>query len=232
MKLPQKETIILNLIAQIFEQIIQDNLTLSIRAKSRAGAEISDFLEDKFVEIAENKEGVIKVGGAPKGQTKSPFDIYLIYEFYPTEKELIWIDIKATNVVYSNSNPDMGTYKKFLDFFKQGHYFAFYCHFAYLPEGEGLKFVNTPQGELFNLFLLKDIHHSFRIQPNNQLQVNYAAPPEPRSLIDFINLLQTKLQESLIRRQKIIERELNKLDNEFEEIKQTVRKSLSREFHD
>ncbi|MDY7007784.1 MAG: hypothetical protein SWX82_28555 [Cyanobacteriota bacterium] len=33
-------------------------------------------------------------------------DIYFIYEFTKEEEELIWIDIKATNAAYKNSNPD------------------------------------------------------------------------------------------------------------------------------
>ena len=81
-------------------------------------------LEDKFVDIAEQQEKIIEVAGAPKGATKNPYDIYFIYELNKQEQELIWIDIKATNAAYKNSNPDMGTYKKFLDFFKNRNYFA------------------------------------------------------------------------------------------------------------
>lgn len=224
----EKETIILNLISKIFQQIIQENPTLPIRAQSRAGAEISDYLEDEFVKIAQNEEGVIEVAGAPKGKTKNPYDIFFRYEFSPKDQELVWIDIKATNAEYQDSNPDMGTYKKFLKFFREGNYFALYCQFAYLPEEDNLKFVQTPQGEMFDIFLLKDINHSFRIQPNNQLQVNYAAPPESRSITEFIDLLQEKVQESLMRQKLRIEKDIQNLIDEFTDVKQSVKKTLSR----
>ncbi len=224
----EKETIILALIRRIFQEIIQANPTLPIRAQSRAGAEISDYLEDEFVKIAENEAGVIEVAGAPKGKTKNPYDIFFRYEFSSKDQELVWIDIKATNAEYQDSNPDMGTYKKFLKFFREGNYFALYCQFAYLPEGDGLKFVETPQGKMFDIFLLKDINQSFLIQPNNQLQVNYAALPQPSSLADFIDLLENKLKESLVRQQERIETEINNLNNEFTEVKQSVKNTLSR----
>jgi hypothetical protein len=224
----QKEEIILSFIKTIFEEIIAENPTLPIRVGARVGAEISDILEDKFVQKAENKENILKVGGAPKGKTKNPYDIYFVYEFSSLEQQLVWIDIKATNLSYKDSNPDMGTYKKFIKFFGSGNYFAVYCKLAYLPKGEQLQFVKTPQDEIVTVFLLKDIHHSFRIQPNNQLQVNYAAPSEPRSLSEFIDLLKTKVQESLERKKKIIDREMKNLNNEFESIKQIVQNILSR----
>lgn len=75
---------------------------------------------------------------------------------------------------------------------------------------------------------MKDINHTFRIQPNNQLQVNYAALPETRSLADFIDLLENKLKESLVRQQERIETELKNLRNEFTEVKECVRNTLSR----
>jgi hypothetical protein len=227
MEWQQKEAIILNFIATIFKQIIQNNPNLPIRAGARAGAEISDILEDKFVEIANQKNAILEAGGAPKKQTKNPYDIYFIYEFVPGERELVWIDIKAANLAYQDSNPDMGTYKKFLKFFKEGNYFAVYCKLAYISEGSGLKFVPTPQGEMVNVFLLKDIHHSFRIQPNNQLQVNYAASAEPRTMTEFIDLLKDKVRESLERKQKKIATEIANLEAEFTQVKESVENTLS-----
>ncbi|MGK7920841.1 MAG: hypothetical protein AB4080_12635 [Trichodesmium sp.] len=228
MKWQEKEEIILNFIKTIFQQIISENPTLPIRAVSRAGAEISDVLEDNFVEIAKKKEKIIEVAGSPKGATKNPYDIYFIYEFTKQEQELIWIDIKATNTAYKNSNPDMGTYKKFIDFFKKGNYFAVYCVLAYVQDKNGLRFVETPTGQMVNIFLLKDINSSVRIQPNNQLQVNYAASPQPRSLTEFLDLLKEKVQASLVRKQQKIEREINNLESEFDNVKQQVIKTLYR----
>lgn len=63
MEWQEKESIILNFINTIFEQIILENPILPIRVASRGGAEISDVLEDYFVEIAKNQEKVIEVAG-------------------------------------------------------------------------------------------------------------------------------------------------------------------------
>ncbi len=81
---------------------------------------------------------------------------------------------------------------------------------------------------MVNIFLLKDINSSFRIQPNNQLQVYYAASPQRRSLTEFLDLLKEKVQTSLVRKQQKIEKEINKLESEFDDVKQEVRKTLSR----
>ncbi len=75
---------------------------------------------------------------------------------------------------------------------------------------------------------------SFRIQPNNQIQVNYVVSPQPRSLTEFIvpmflsmewqrrqrnnDLLKEKVQASLVRKRQKIEREITALcpDNEVQ----------------
>lgn len=75
---------------------------------------------------------------------------------------------------------------------------------------------------------MKDINSSFRIQPNNQLQVNYSALTQPRSLTEFIDLLKEKVQASLVRKQQKISIEINNLETEFNNVKQEVRKTLSR----
>ncbi len=81
MKWQEKEDIVIDFINTIFQQIISENTTLPIKAFSRAGAEISDVLEDKFVEIAQQQEKMIEVAGAPKNAAKNLWDIELIYEF-------------------------------------------------------------------------------------------------------------------------------------------------------
>ncbi|MGB3510269.1 MAG: hypothetical protein WBA93_13745 [Microcoleaceae cyanobacterium] len=67
---------------------------------------------------------------------------------------------------------------------------------------KGLIFVETPAGQMVNIFLLKDINATFRIQPNNQLQGNYATLPQHLSFTEFIDLLKDKVQASLIRKQQ------------------------------
>ncbi len=223
----QKEAVIINQVTAIFEQIIQENPTLPIAVSTRGGAEISYELEAMFVKKTSNLAAFKEVKVSPPDNTKNPYDLKFIYEISPLDQELVWIDIKATNLKHNDSNPDMGTYKKFLDFFKEGNYFALYCQIAYRSQGTGMQFVETPQGKMVHVFMLKDIHHSFRIQPNNQLQVNYAVHPEKRSLLEFIDLLQEKLQQSLERKKKKVESDLRNLSNNFDTVKQIVQKTLS-----
>lgn len=55
MEWQEKEAIIFNFIDITFQQIISENPSLPIRAVSRASAEISDILEDYFVDIAKQE---------------------------------------------------------------------------------------------------------------------------------------------------------------------------------
>lgn len=114
------EQLLENLIKQdiesIFTQIlIKHNYIFPISAKSRSGAEISDYLEDGFVEyITKNPhERIYNPKGAPKGATKNPYDFCFNYK-HPESgfDDLIWGDIKATKFSYADSNPDLGTPKK------------------------------------------------------------------------------------------------------------------------
>ncbi|MGO4272945.1 hypothetical protein AB4Z22_24415, partial [Paenibacillus sp. TAF58] len=94
-------------IEQEVEKIIQSNLHLNIRAKSRAGAEISDYLEEIFVDAINNNGHpyLSQAKQAPKGATKNPYDAKCDFDFIG-RKELIWIDFKAFKISSTDSNPD------------------------------------------------------------------------------------------------------------------------------
>ena len=65
-------------IESIFNSIlIEHNYIFPISAKSRAGAEISDYLEDDFVRYftTHSHDRIYNPLSAPKGKTKNPFDI-------------------------------------------------------------------------------------------------------------------------------------------------------------
>lgn len=49
-----------------FSEKILENPTLTIREVFRSRVEISNVLEDKFVEIAQQQETIIEVAGSPK----------------------------------------------------------------------------------------------------------------------------------------------------------------------
>ncbi|MEM4271291.1 MAG: hypothetical protein QXO70_04330 [Candidatus Pacearchaeota archaeon] len=58
--------------------------------------------------------------------------------------------------------------------------------------GNGLEFVSNSKGQKIKSFLLKDIHHSLRRNPKNQLQVNIAEEPEYRTRDEFLTLTRKK----------------------------------------
>ena len=62
-------------------------------------------------------------------------------------------------------------------------------------------------------YFLKDIHHSFRRNPKNQLQVNMSEKPEYRTREEFINLLISKIEASHKRQIKISEKCLKDIEN-------------------
>lgn len=66
----------------VFTQILQEhNYIFPISAKSRSGAKISDYLEDCFVEYLKihPHERIYNALGAPKGDTKNPYDFCFKY---------------------------------------------------------------------------------------------------------------------------------------------------------
>lgn len=54
MNIQDFENLIKQQIDEVIESIIQENQVLNISTKSRSGAEISNWLEDKFVEMTKN----------------------------------------------------------------------------------------------------------------------------------------------------------------------------------
>ena len=162
---------------EIFSGIIKNlDGNLKLRAKARAGAEISDILEDEFVKYFANNihPRIYNPGSAPKGATKNPYDIKFNYKFNECD-ELIWGDIKAFSSKYENSNPDLGTVNKVIKFMLGGHFYIVFILVEYSPtEDDLIRFESIGKdNSKVKIEFLKDIHHSFRVNPKNQLQVNY-----------------------------------------------------------
>lgn len=206
------EKLIIEEFDKIILQIIKDYPELNISAKARAGAEVSDFLEEKFVEYSKKSEFFRNSEKSPKGATKNPWDAKTNFCFKNIQ-EIIWVDFKAFKTSGKDSNPDIGTPNKIVSFIKEGNFYLLYSYVFYEETKKGLKFVKTNNGYTESYFL-KDIHHTFRRNPKNQLQVNISEPPEYRTRKEFVKLLMRKIKESHERQMKISEKALEKIEAE------------------
>lgn len=206
------EKLIIEEFDKIILQIIKNYPELSISAKARAGAEISDFLEEKFVEYSSKSKFFKDSKKSPRGATKNPWDAKTKFCFKNIQ-EIIWIDFKALKTSSKDSNPDIGTPNKIVTFIKEGNFYLLYIYVFYKETNDGLKFVKLNGGYTKSYFL-KDISHTFRRNPKNQLQVNMSEPPEYRTRENFVKLLMKKIKESHERQIKISKKTLQKLSAE------------------
>jgi|SRR5699024_8701901 len=210
------------------DKIIKSKLHLNIRARSRAGAEISDYLEEQFVLAVNNNNDPYLSDGvqAPRGFTKNPFDAMCFFDFMG-RKEVIWIDFKAFKTTSLNSNPDIGTPKKVIRFINEGNFYLVFVLAYYEEDGDGLKFVEN-NGKYTKVYPLKDVNRTFRLNPKPQLQVNMSAEPEYRTREEFIKLLIQKHRESYDRNIKALNEKIDKLDDVYTQLINTNRESEKR----
>ncbi|MDP3764625.1 MAG: hypothetical protein Q8Q95_03325 [bacterium] len=194
MDIKKLENLINDEMDKVILKIVNDFQELNISAKSRAGAEISDFLEDRFVEYTKSNKFFTKSEKSPKGATKNPWDAKTVFCLNNLQ-ETIWIDFKALKTSSKDSNPDIGTPNKIVSFIKEGNFYLLYVYVFYEETKKGLKFVKI-NGDYIKSYFLKDISHTFRRNPKNQLQVNISELPEYRTRKDFIKLLVKKIKES------------------------------------
>lgn len=212
MEIKEFENLIIEEINKIILKVIEDYPELNISAKSRAGAEVSDFLEEKFVEYGNKSEVFKACERSPKGATKNPWDAKAFFCFN-NHQEIIWIDFKAIKTSGLDSNPDIGTPTKVINLIKDGNFYLLYAYVFYEETENGLRFVKV-DNKYVKSYFLKDIHHTFRRNPKNQLQVNVSQPPEYRTRAEFIKLLMKKLKESHERQVIISQKALEKLSEE------------------
>ncbi|MBC5657117.1 hypothetical protein DXC57_08730 [Clostridium sp. TF06-15AC] len=217
------ENIMKSDIEEVFTNILAEhNYLFPISARSRSGAEISDYLEDSFVEYLNNHPHIriYNPKGAPKGATKNPYDFCFNYkcEEYNYD-DLIWGDIKATKFSYADSNPDLGTPEKIIKFIMDGHFYLMFVFLEYdATEDNQTKFRPFDDGRYVHCQFLKDINHTVRINPKPQFQVNINEPEEYRTREEFLELFYVKYQESIDR---IIEKQTKKkaeLDSRFDDL--------------
>lgn len=218
-----------------FTKILDEhNYIFPISAKSRSGAEISDYLEDSIVDYYKNsKAKVTNVLGAPKGKTKNPYDF--CFDFSDVQSgfnDIIWADIKATKHSYNDSNPDLGTPEKIIKFIMDGHFYLLFVFFEYEATADNqTKFIPFNDGKYVHCQFLKDINHTVRINPKPQFQVNINEPEEYRTIDEFIELFYKKYQESIHRIMSIQTKKKEKLDNRFITIRQKIKDYQTKEWH-
>lgn len=226
MDIKEYEDLVREDITKKIRDIIESNRKLPIQAKSRAGAEISDFLESTFVDSTKGNDTLTRSEKSPEGKTKNPWDARTFHRIKDHEEE-VWIDFKAFKVTGRDSNPDIGTPDKLFAFMEEGGFYLLYIHVFYKETEEGgIEFVER-NGEMVKSYYLKDVHSSFRRTPANQLQINIDAPPQYRTREEFIKLLNSKLLESYQRqiekaqkrKQKITENEKFILERNAQSLK-------------
>ena len=224
MNVKDLENLMKNDIEEVFNNIlIKHNYLLPISARSRSGAEISDYLEDSFVEYINSHlhARIYNPKGAPKGATKNPYDFCFNYKCEECNfDDLIWGDIKATKFSYNDSNPDLGTPEKIIKFIMDGHFYLMYVFLEYeATDDNRTKFIKFNDGKYIHCQFLKDINHTVRINPKPQFQVNIREQEEYRTRAEFLDLFYIKYKESIDR---IIQKQMQKrdeLDERFNDLR-------------
>ncbi|HAC66197.1 MAG TPA: hypothetical protein DCF68_22350 [Cyanothece sp. UBA12306] len=210
MNINQFEHLLVSELQDIIENIINDHQYLSISAKTRVGSEISAWLEEKFVEYTQEHQYFQDSEACPKGKTKNPWDARTFFSIDSIQEE-IWIDFKAIKIEQLDSNPDIGTPNKIIEFILSGNFYLIYIYVYYSSLDSGLKFEKIDNLSC-KVYLLKDISSTVRRNPKNQLQVNISASIEYRTRRDFIALLTQKLEESYKRQIEKSQKELELLE--------------------
>lgn len=104
-----------------------------------------------------------------------------------------------------------------------GHFYLMFVSLEYESTADNqTTFLPFADGRYVHCQFLKDIHHSVRINPDPQFQVNIHEPEECRTRNEFIELFFTKYQESIdlnIARQNKKKFELN---TRFDAMKQRL----------
>ncbi|HEX4122845.1 MAG TPA: hypothetical protein VH619_19695 [Verrucomicrobiae bacterium] len=156
MDISEFEKLILGELKTVVERILAKNPEPNISAKSRAGAEISALLEERFVaETADHKYFKNSIS-SPPGATKHPWDA-MTHFCIKDHEEVLWIDFKAVKISSADSNPDIGTPDKMIDLIYSGFFYLVYVFVYYEETTNGLKFARNPDNEFVKIYFLKDI---------------------------------------------------------------------------
>ena len=211
------EDLLIKEVEKIINQIISDKIQLNISAKSRAGAEISDYLEEQFSKKGKELSRYISnIEKSPKGATKNPWDLRFDFNFKKNCEE-IWVDFKALKISSLDSNPDIGTPNKVIKIIDNGFFYILFIYVFYVEKNDGLEFQKI-DNSFSKVYFLKDIEKSFRRNPKNQLQVNASSKIEKRTREEFLRLLFQKIKESHVRQIQISKKALAKIEKDEKDI--------------
>lgn len=218
-KIIELENEIISETKKVVDNIVLSKPKLSISAKSRAGAEISAYLEDEFEKnFYKYSKKINDVEKSPMGATKNPWDLKFNFK-YGKHKEEIWVDFKAIKISSLDSNPDIGTPNKVINIINNGFFYILFVYVYYDEDPIGLKFEKV-NNNYSKIYFLKDIDKSFRRNPKNQLQVNASSQSTYRSRNEFLDLLFDKIKESHERQIEISKKALLNLENLKKETKE------------
>lgn len=102
-----------------------------------------------------------------------------------------------------------------------GHFYLMFVFFEYVSTDDNkTKFIQFDNNEYVKVVFLKDIHHSVRINPKPQFQVNIHEPEEYRTKEEFLDLFLRKYKESNNRIIKKATKKNEELDSIFDKIKE------------
>lgn len=112
-----------------------------------------------------------------------------------------------------------------LKFILEGHFYLMFVFFEYESiESDRTKFIRFSDGKYVHCRFLKDVHHSVRINPKPQFQVNINEPEEYRSIDEFVELFYTRYKESIDRIIKKQEAKSKNLNKRFNKIREKIKK--------
>lgn len=175
-------------ILKVFNAIlIEINYVLPIDGQTRSGAEISNYIERKFVKfVNDNKNSILSEAEQGEG-TKSPFDFKCAATLSTKNMQIVYCDIKTAFIKEkrSNSAPDMGSIDKFIKFFKAGNTCFIFIFLKYKRVNNGFEIIK----ESLRIYPIQYITSSVSVNLKNQLQINFDAGIQKRARKEFLKLL-------------------------------------------
>ena len=211
------EKLIIEETKKIILNILNKKPSIKIGNTGRIGAQISQWIQDEFVNYIKIHKPLFfkNPESSPSKKTKSNWDAKFLFSIKNILEIPIWIDFKTFKKNYNDSNPDMGTPKKFFDFLlNEDGFYIMFIYLFYESVGDQINFINYDEKNKIKIYFLKDISSSFRRNPKNQIQVNVKESPDLRSRKAFIDILIKKLGESYERQIKIAQTAIKKLPEE------------------
>lgn len=235
MELKTYEALLKLEVQNLVNRIIQETPVLPIDVKQgeRVGDSISKFLENKFVDYANQTSNFLNTQFSPIGKTKNPWDVETTFN-HQDHKELVWIDFKAINIENDNSNPDSGTPNKVFELMLvQNSFYLMYVVVFYkgLGPNQGLEFMEY-EGQKVKTLLLKDVEQHMHITPANQIQFNIFASENYRTRDEFLKFFFDKLVQCNERRIEDAQQKLQLLREGKYSVPKTISKSQTVSFQE